>query len=235
MVEFFKQENDQMIATREITAQLHQDMFDDNLAEVKDDNVETIGFIEFKIWTNREKNEFILKKLIFPMTIVVNASTIYKEGEYYCIDYFPNDIIIEKCIYALSATIGAKNANGFLNLLTTGKIRPEKPEDLIEIFKNAIKLNGVGMNVQSALIEGMIGELCRYSEDDTVPFRLALINKKTGKDDFMMVNIKDLARLTSVFSAISFEDIKKSLELSVLMTRNNSEQSISPVETVLKF
>lgn len=235
MVDFFKQENDQMIATKEITVQLHQEMFDNNLTEIKDDNIETIGFLEFKIWTNREKNEFTLKKLVFPMTILINATSVYKEGDYICNDYSPNDIIIEKCIYALSATIGAKNANGFLNLLIIGKITPEKPEDLIEIFKNAIKLNGVGMNVQSALIEGMIGELCRYSEDDTIPFRLAIKNNKATKDQFKMTNIKDVARLTSVFSAISFEDIKKSLESSVLMTRNNSEQSISPVETVLKF
>jgi hypothetical protein len=91
------------------------------------------------------------------------------------------------------------------------------------------------MRVQSALIEGMIGELCRYSEDDTKPFRLALKDKNVTRDQFIMVNIKDVARLSSVFSAISFEDIKKSLESSVLMTRNNSEQAISPVETVLKF
>jgi hypothetical protein len=235
MKTFYKQENDQMIATAEITAVLSEEMFTDGLSEIKDDKVETIGFIDFKVWIDREKDKYELRKLTFPMTIIINANNIFKEGTNYYIDYYPNDIIIEQTIYALSATIGAKNANGFLSLLTNAKIKTEKPEDLIDIFKNAIRLNGVSMRVQSALIEGMIGELCRYSEDDTKPFRLALKDKNVTRDQFIMVNIKDVARLSSVFSAISFEDIKKSLESSVLMTRNNSEQAISPVETVLKF
>jgi hypothetical protein len=208
-------------------------MFEDGLSEIKDDKLITIGFIEFRIWKNEK--DFYVKKLEFPMDIVLNAPDIYKEGEYYFIDFQPNDIIIEKTMFVTSATIGAKSANGFLNLLTTAKINPEKPEDLIQIFKNATSLNGLKLKVQSSLLEAMISELTRYVDDDTIPFRIALRSNKVGMKDFKMVNIKDVARLSSVFSAISFEDIKKSLESSVLMTRNNSEQAISPVESVLKF
>jgi|JI10StandDraft_1071094.scaffolds.fasta_scaffold03428_10 hypothetical protein len=233
MADFYKQENDQMIATSRVTAVFHQDMFEDGLSEIKDDKLITIGFIEFRIWKNEK--DFYVKKLEFPMDIVLNAPDIYKEGEYYFIDFQPNDIIIEKTMFVTSATIGAKSANGFLNLLTTAKINPEKPEDLIQIFKNATSLNGLKLKVQSSLLEAMISELTRYVDDDTIPFRIALRSNKVGMKDFKMVNIKDVARLSSVFSAISFEDIKKSLESSVLMTRNNSEQAISPVESVLKF
>jgi len=233
MQDFYKQENDQMIATSKVSAVFHQDMFEDGLSEIRDDKLITIGFVEFRVYKNEK--DFYIKKLEFPMDIVMNAPGIYKEGDYYFIDFNPNDVIIEKTMYVTSATIGAKNANGFLNLLTTAKLNPEKPEDLIQIFKNATSLNGLKLKVQSALLEAMISELTRYKDDDTIPFRLALRNSKVTKKDFKLVNIKDVARLSSVFSAISFEDIKKSLESSVLMTRNNSEQAISPVESVLKF
>jgi hypothetical protein len=232
MFDFIEQKDNQVICKKALTLILDQDMIEDNLAEIIDDKLSTIGFLKIAV---KDKDKVKMYRLNLPITIMINATDIYKEENVYKIDFEPNDIIIDNSMYALSATISAKNANNFLNLVTTGKIAAEAPEEITSIFKKNIEMNGLKLKVQSALIEAMISEMCRYSFNETIPFRLALKSKKVSMKDFTMVNIKEISRLSSVFNAISFEDIKKSIEASVLMTRMNSEQSISPVESTLKY
>ena len=233
MFDFYKQENDQIVALKKLQVVTYQDMFDDGLAEIVDDKLVTFGFITFRVPKGNSYEEY---KLELPLEITINAANIYKEESAYFIDFEVNDVIIDQTTYLVSAPIGSKNANDFLTLLIGGKIVPDRLEDLVEMFKENTILNQTTLRVQSALIEAMVSELARYKDNEMVPFRIATKNPKVNLEkDFVMVNIKDVARLSSVFNAISFEDTKKSLESAVLMTKRNDSQSISPVEAVLKF
>ena len=226
--DFIEEKDDQVICKKKLSILIDQEMFEDEIAEIIDDKISTMGI--FKILVGTKKYNLTL-----PITILINAKDIYKEESYYRIDYEPNDVLIDKALFFLSATIGAKNANNFLNILTTAKLNPLKPEDLVGIFETNTSMNGINVNVQRVLIEAMVAELCRYKADLTIPYRIASKSSKVTNKDFIMVNIKEISRLSSVFNAISFEDIKKSLEASVLMTRENTDQNISPVEKVLKY
>ena len=228
MFDFIEQKNDQVICKKKLRVVIDQEMFDDGMSEIIDDKLSTIGFLTFEVESKKYR-------LSLPITIMINASNIYKEDTNYYIDFEPNDVIIDKALFTVSATIGAKNANAFLSSLTTAKVHTSKPEKLTEIFKLNTSMNGINLAVQSALVETMISELTRYDKDVSIPYRIALNSPKVKEGEFKMVNIKEISRLSSVFNAISFEDIKKSIEASVLMTRNKKDQNISPVEAVLKY
>lgn len=228
MFDFIEQKNNQIICKKKLRIVIDQSMFDDGMAEIIDDKVATIGILLFEV----DNKQY---RLSLPITIMINAENIYKADDNFYIDFEPNDIIIEKTLFVVSATLGAKNANSFLTMLTTAKITTDKPEKLSDIFRSNTSMNGLTLRVQSALVETMISELTRYSKDVSIPYRIALNNPKVQVGEFKMVNIKEISRLSSVFNAISFEDIKKSIEASVLMTRNKKDQNISPVEAVLKY
>ena len=97
-------------------------------------------------------------------------------------------------------------------------------------------MHGIKFKVQSVLIEAMASEMIRYKKNEAIPFRMVMHLKNVDmKNDYFIMPIKDIARTTSVFNALSFEDIKKSMQASVLMTRSGQAQRQSPVETVLKY
>jgi hypothetical protein len=226
--DFIEEKDNQVICKKKLTILIDQEMFEDGIAEIMDDKISTMGILKIQVGSKKYN-------LQLPITILVNAKEIYKEDKWYKIDYEPNDIIIDRTVFFLSATIGAKNANDFLNILTTAKLHPKKPEELVSIFEKNTKLNGINVDVQRVLIEAMVSELCRYKANNTIPYRIATKTNKATSEDFEVVNIKEISRLSSVFNAISFEDVKKSLEASVLMTREKTDQNISPVEKVLKY
>ena len=80
-----------------------------------------------------------------------------------------------------------------------------------------------------------MSELVRWDKDETKPLRLALKDKSVSKRDFKLISIKEVTRVTSVFNAISFEDINKSLQSAVIMSRGEKDQIVSPVEKILKY
>ena len=182
MFDFIEEKNNQVICKKKLTILIDQDMFDDNIAEIIDDKLSTMGTLTFLVDNGGGKTKEY--RLALPITILLNATDIYKDSGYYKIDYEPNDIIIEKALFFLSATIGAKNANGFLGVLTTAKLHVDRPEGLVDLFKLNTKLNGINIGVQNILIEAMVSELCRYRKDNTIPFRIALKNKSVTFKDF---------------------------------------------------
>ena len=216
---YMEKRNESLIALKPLKIILNKNDFDNGISSEINDKIETFGI--FKITSLDEKDKFDCK---FPIIIQLNINIKEKVDDKVVLIYEANDIIIDK----MGFSNGAKQANKFLDLLITGKFEGLTQEDLVNIFLNNMKLNGASLGVQSEIVEAMVSELVRWKKDPSVPFRM-----KTGKnsdDEFEFMSIKDVARASNVFNTLAFEDVKKALQSSVLMTRKKQKQKQSPIE-----
>lgn len=124
-------------------------------------------------------------------------------------------------------------AKTFIDFFNQGKLPTDVPYDeLPDLFRNAIQLNNMKLGVPAVLVDAMIGEMARDARDDTIPFRMTA-GKNGGTTKYELMSIKNLAETSSVFAALSFENINKAVRTSVRKTRNGAVQQVSPVEKVL--
>ena len=211
-----------LVAVENCKILLEKEDFKNGLAAEVDDTIETFGV--FVITSEDGKDKFVAN---FPVVLTLNSYERETAGEYIVLSYKKNDIIIDR----MGFFKGPKPAIRFLDLLTTGKFDTLDGEGLVKLFMDNLNLNGIGSGVQSEIIEAMVSEMVRWKKDPSVSYRMKY--GKVPSDDYQLMNIKEVARTTSVFSAISFEDVKKAVQAAVLITRTKQKQSYSPIEDVI--
>lgn len=220
--DYLVKDGNSLIAKDSFRIVIEKTTLDTGVATEVDSTIQTIGV--FKIESLDGKDVFQTK---LPMVIALNVIKRETNGEFIYLYYEKNNIVVDSMTFLKNA----KAAISFLNLVTTGKIDSLSAADLTTLFKQNIRMNGSNTRVPSELVEAMVSELVRWRDDVSVPFRLKY--GKVPADDFVLINIKDVARVSSVFGAVSFEDVKKALQSAVYMTRTKQEQTISPVESIL--
>lgn len=226
VTDLIEQKDNFLIAKKDMIVLVPKELFDDSIAVVEETSVRTLGFIFF---VDKEAKQMF--PLNIPVSIKLNAFNSEDTPKGKLIYYEKDDIIIESTTYI--KRVG--DVNQFMKYLVGSKINVSNPEDLVKLFMLSASMNGVKLAAFPSVIEGIISELIRWDKDETKPLRIALKDKKVKKSDFKTVSIKEICRLTSVFNAVSFEDIKKSLQSAVAMSRSDSDQIISPVEKVIHY
>ena len=53
--------------------------------------------------------------------------------------------------------------------------------------------------------------------------------------DYVMVNIRQVSQYNSTFTAVTFEDMDSMITTSLNRSRENKDETISPVEQVIKM
>lgn len=228
---FYEQKDNKIIARKNIRVIVPKQMFEDDLAEVVDTDVQTLGFFTMRVSDDPSFAKFKDYQVNLPVVVKINAFNATDSSEGKQIDFEPGDVIIESTTYFKRVD----SVNKFLNYLIAAKINVKAPEDLIGLFTQNAQMNDTQVASQPVVIEAITSELVRWKEDETKPLRLALKDKNVSKKDFKLISIKEISRVTSVFNAISFEDINKSLQSAVIMSRGDKDQIISPVEKILKY
>lgn len=101
------------------------------------------------------------------------------------------------------------------------------PFTLSEICsKNAIK------GFQLLIYELLVASLSRSLHDTTKEFRLSASNKEDYKK-FQMINVRDISRNNSAFSALASENISKSLLVALSQSKKSKDNSvITPQEKI---
>jgi hypothetical protein len=228
---FIEQQGDKLVAKKFIRVIISKQMFEDSLAEMIDTNIQTLGFFIFRVSDDNQFTKYKDYQVNLPVVIKINAFNItdFSDGKY--IEFEPGDIIIESTSFFKRVD----SVNKFLNYVISAKINITSPEDLINLFSQNASMNDTRVASLPVVIEAITSELVRWKQDETKPLRIALKDKKVSKTDFKLISIKEISRVTSVFNAISFEDINKSLQSAVIMSRGNKDQIISPVEKILKY
>jgi hypothetical protein len=229
MFKFIEQKGDSLVANERLDILINNSYFEDDIAYEYNEDIVTIGVFIFRVYENETKYKDYNCNL--PLSVILKVNEISTIDNYRVLKYDKNDIIIESTTYFNST----KTASKFVDLLINSKLNVPF-ENYVQLLKDGITMNGVGLHIPSVIVECMVSELTRYKKNRSIPFRIALSDKKVDiKNDYVTVQIKDVARLSSVFNAISFEDMKKSLQSSIYMIRTNQEQSISPTERIVKY
>jgi hypothetical protein len=228
---FIEQKDNKVIAKKYIRVIISKQMFEDELAEVIDTDIQTLGFFVMRVSDDASFAKYKDYQVNLPVVIKINAfnATDDSEGKY--VTFEPEDVIIESTTYFKRVD----SVNKFLNYLIAAKINVNSPEELIGLFSKNAQMNDTRVASQPVVIEAITSELVRWDKDETKPLRLALKDKSVSPKDFKLISIKEISRVTSVFNAISFEDINKSLQSAVIMSRGEKDQIISPVEKILKY
>jgi hypothetical protein len=228
---FIEQKDNQVIAKQKLQVIVSKEMFEDGLAEIIDTDVQTLGFFIFRVLDPKSPTKYKDYQVNLPIVVKINAFKVDQDAKNYYVEFEPGDIIIENTQYFKRVD----TVNKFLNYLIAAKINVKNPEDLILLFQQNAAMNDTRIAAQPAIVEALTAELVRWIEDETVPLRLALKKPGVKPEDFMLISIKNISRVTSVFNGVSFEDINKSLQAAVVMSRGNKEQIESPVEQILKY
>jgi Fe-S cluster assembly iron-binding protein IscA len=222
--DFIRQDGVRVIATKPVSAVVSKQLFEDGLAENVETTIQTLGFFHFEVGDKRYQ-------VNLPVEVTLNAFNVETRDGDTVINYAEGDVIIESTTYFKRI----EAVNKFLNFLIGSKIDVDNPEDLVVLFQKNAQMNDTRLSSQPVVVEALVSELIRWNKDETTPLRVALAKSGVQKGDFKLISIKEISRVSSVFNAISFEDINRSLQSAVLMTRRDKPQSQSPVEKVLNY
>ena len=158
------------------------------------------------------------------------------EEALYVLKYFNGDVFMDS-VYILAHS---SNVNMFTNLLINGKLPISHIDytDLLKLYIDCLSINKINLNAPSVIYEIIISELCRDRSDVYRSFRHRASHGKTedmSSKSYVMVNIRNLSRFNSTFSALSFEDMTYSLVTSINKKRYDLPERYTPIEQTLKF
>lgn len=127
------------------------------------------------------------------------------------------------------------NVSGLFRILVGARITGVSYPDLGALFIDGARLNGAGTGVTRSVLEAVISEMARWKKDNSIPLRIPLAAGKATEGDFVLVKLKDIPRLNSVFTGIGFEDIQLAVQSGVRKTAMGETQRISPMEELVKL
>lgn len=107
-------------------------------------------------------------------------------------------------------------------------------KDSFNVFMNAITASGDwGIGVSAVSLEILLSELYRDKKNLNKAFRKVY----NGKNEygFKMIRIIKLPEINSTFTSLIGEDINNQLVASILRSRENKEEKISPIEKIIKY
>lgn len=147
---------------------------------------------------------------------------------------FENDLFIKNTMIVKSY----KNTEKLVKLHQGAKIpNSVRYNDFVKLYLENMKTNGTDLQVPSVIIEVIISELARSKRNKEIPFRKVIgkNNSNVSQLDYRQIGIKTLAWITSTYTAMSSEDINKSLTYSVEKSRTGGSELESPIEKTIKY
>jgi hypothetical protein len=244
---FLKKVGDSVIFDGEyMEIYIPKEYFSRGIAEYHGEMISTLGIFNFIVYTQpketKSKGEVHLMKL--PMTVKFEFDTFHDdttrlqadqdEEQYRVFELSKGSVVVDTVVKEQSA----ENSKKFIYLLHGGKIpKALKYGDIIDMYHESISLNRVNLNNPSVIFELIIAELCRYSDDIEMPFRMMIgkDNAKVSEYDYNNINLTKLPSINSTFNAMTFEDINQAVISSIKKTRNNEGENPSPVEKIIKY
>jgi hypothetical protein len=147
---------------------------------------------------------------------------------------YPQDSIIG----AASVVKSGASTSMFVNYLLKGKL-PTKLvayDDIFDLLKMNLNINSINLGMPDSALEILIANLCRYKGDRTKRFATVYGKSDTVSPyDYVIVSTRELTKLLSTFSGISFENIKPMLTNGIIRSRKGMKEPVSPIEAVIKM
>lgn len=211
---FLEKSGDSLVAKDDFEIYIERENLGTNIAKDVDDKLEVFGIFKLK---HKGKSY----KCRLPLVIQLNVFKRDVKDGYVILSYTKNDRVVN----SMGFFPGVKHANVFVDLLIGGKFDSLTPIEFANMLKGNLDLNKTRTGIPVELIEAMASELYRSAENDAIPYRLS----EGGEP--RLLSIKDVARVSSVFGAISFENVKTALQSAVkISSQKGHAQAVSPVE-----
>lgn len=205
------------------------------------DSVEVIGVLNLRVFEKNKPGK--LKTLNLPTTINMYPSEKTRQklkllaereedDSYIVLKFFKGDVLTNK-----STRIDSTNVERFLGMITSGKIpNTIAYSSIIKLWHKNLQLNSVSLGVPSNVLELLITEIYRYKKDPALTFGSVRGKNPAISDyDYRAANMRETCSRSSVFAAVTFEDMDAMLTSSINMTNYNKKQTISPIEKIIKM
>lgn len=170
----------------------------------------------------------ISMKINFILTM--NYSYVFKERDIYYFVLESNNELFKSNFYERSVdtayAVFSSTINGKIN-----DVQKMNYEDLPMSVIDTLENNEIGGNMLLP-IEIMVAGLCRNKIDVSKEFRLSANMGNGSADKFQMINIREIPRNTSSFSAISSENITEGLITTIGNSKKGNSKRISPLESI---
>lgn len=129
-----------------------------------------------------------------------------------------------------------ENAKAYLQYITGGNLPTFIPySKLLTLWRKNQRMNGVNFGVPSCYLELILSVMNRNPSDLSQKF--ATIAGKENVSDFGYANasIRQICQYNSTFTALTYEDMDSMITSSLNRSRENKQETISPVEQIIKF
>lgn len=208
--------------------------FDTKLAEIRGEYVNLFGVCTYAIYDKNDKLISKLKNFNLPVMFLTKPDEIEvmknvkltkntDEQDYRVLKYYRDGVVIVN--YEISEN--ADNLDTWYRALQYGNLPNTIPyNELQDYFIRNIGLTGNSYNVSLQLIGVIFSEQCRSRSDSTKPFRLT---KDTDMTNYRLVNIREVARNVSPFTAFTSENWDEAL-INAITTDSDKE---SPLERIM--
>jgi hypothetical protein len=238
-----KKDNKVVFTGEKLEIYIPAEYFENDLAEELGLKISTIGIFPMMYYSSLEGTRHTTYQFKLPETIVfsytesrkekVSIKEGYDEDNYTIYTLYNNDDLIENITMTKSFT----NTEGLVKLHNTGRIPSTiKYSDILNLYLENMNTNDCNLGVPSTIIEAVISELARDKDNYEIPFRKAInSNPKLTELDYRQLSIKDLAMVTSTFTAITSENMNVAITSSVNKARNGGVENDTPVEKTIKY
>ena len=208
--------------------------FDTKLAEIQGEFVNLFGICTYAIYDKNDKPIGGLHNFNFPVMFLTKPDDIEiskkliltkntPEQDYRILKYYKDGVIVNN--YEISEN--ADNLDTFYRALQYGNLPNTIPyNELQEYFLKNIQLTGNGYDVSLQLIGVVFSELCRSLKNNETSFRLS---KNNDMNAYKMVNIREIPRNVSPFTALTSETWDEAVVNSIV-TKSDKE---SPLEKIM--
>jgi len=236
---FILKDNNYFVNVPNLRILIPKQYFDEdyNIAEfVTNDTIKTIGLVFFSISNNYEfspKEKIYLLHLptfleLKPASIEEYVVDLNEKTECYVL-FYTKDMILCPNEFEQSVDFVERFIS---KMLHAGKIPSIVGyTNIFNYYIDSIKFHSVNLRIPNLILESIISELARYKKDISKKFRTVIGESNSVKEtDFKLFNIKDIPHISSNFSAITFEDMNRALQVSVQRTKTDSDKISSPLE-----
>lgn len=248
MNEFIKQDDNILLNANYAEAYIPDELFTDidsdapksAVAYMIGTQVHTIGVFNIRFMESEEDDpeKYPLRTFSYPTAIDTFPTEVIKRRMslnenppeiYRVLRYMRGDIMMASRV--IQAT---DNCEMFMNMLIRGKIPNTIPYDqLIHIWEDNFKINGIGPGTPSVTLQWIISEMCRYKSDPSLQFRKIAGKGNASMTDYLPGNMRTVASYTNVMNALTFENMGEMLTTSINITRSGRKQDRTPLEKVL--
>lgn len=218
--------------------------FDKQIASVEGEIVKTFGVLPCAVFdaNMKELNRYIIN---LPTTILFYLKDIKSEKIVLTpertgaepepcrvLRFFKNDNVMPSSIEQDSSNVEMF----FINILCSGKLTFIPYNKLLEVWEKNLEINGVKLGLTGTTLEIILAEIYRNKDNLNEKFSKVLNeNPKTSQYDYHASNIREICSRTSVFAALTFEDMDSMITTSLNMSNYNKKQVESPLEKILKM